>query len=71
MVQYYCYEHVDHALFEIMYVCLLYFMLVGSAFKERKEFGHLVSRRSLLAMWFWCLFFKMSRSQLVDGIVER
>jgi hypothetical protein len=46
-------------------------MLASFTFKERGECGHLVWRRSLLVVWFWCLFFMMSRSQLVDMIVER
>jgi hypothetical protein len=32
-------------------------MLVGFALMERRECGCLVWRRSLLAMWLWCLFF--------------
>jgi len=45
-------------------------MFTRSAFIEIGECGHLVWRRSLLDVWFWCLFFMMSRFQLVDGIVE-
>jgi hypothetical protein len=45
-------------------------MFAGFAFMERGECGHLVWRRSLLVVWFWCLFFKMSRSQLVMGLLK-
>ncbi len=53
-------EHANHALLEIVYVCLLCFMLEGFAFMERRECGCLIWRMSLLTMWFWCLFFMMS-----------
>ncbi len=63
-------EHANHALLEIKCVCLLCFMLASFAFMERGKCGHLVWTRSLLVVWFRCLFFIMSRPQLVDGIAK-